>query len=498
MARKPAPDVGGAHRRTKEPTVELILGSIPLLVILVVVALIIFVTIKRSIRTVDLNEALVIVGRSDGRGGPTGSLDALPTSTEVAEGKGPRVVIGGRAFVKPFFESVTNISLEQRQLSLTVEGVDKNFIAVGVKASVLFKVRGDADGVRRAAQRFTSQQANLEQPLQQALEGALRPVLGSMTVEEIISDREALQKQVFDSIRPDLHQQGFHIDLVNLSDISTPGSDYLANLGRAQAARARQIAEVQEAEARLASETAQIHAQEQIAERQRDLSLKQATIRAQTDRAGAEAQAAGQLARAEQDRLVAAQEREALQEKARVAEQQLDIDVRKPADAAAYAAAKQAEGERDARKAEAEAEAFQRRTLAEAELAAQKNEAEAVETLGRARAEAAKAEGLAAAAATEAQAQALAEQGQAVIVQQLVANLPEIMRAAAEPVGKIDNLTVVSTDGAGAVSKIAGQVLGEGQAVVQGLSGIDLGSLLGGFAAQAGAPAREPGNGSRH
>jgi flotillin len=466
--------------------VELILGSIPLLAILVVVALVIFVTIRRSIRTVDLNEALVIVGRSDGRGGPTGSLDALPSSAEVAQGKGPRVVIGGRAFVKPFFESVTNISLEQRQLSLTVEGVDKNFIAVGVKASVLFKVRGDADGVRRAAQRFTSQQANLEQPLQQALEGALRPVLGSMTVEEIISDREALQKQVFDSIRPDLHQQGFHIDLVNLSDISTPGSDYLANLGRAQAARARQIAEVQEAEARLASETAQIQAQEQIAERQRDLALKQATIKAQTDKAGAEAQAAGQLARAEQDRLVAEQEREALQEKAKVAEQQLDIDVRKPADAAAYAAAKQAEGERDARKAEAEAEAFQRRTLAEAELAAQKNEAEAVETLGRARAEAAKAEGLAAAAATEAQAQALAEQGQAVIVQQLVANLPEIMRAAAEPVGQIDNLTVVSTDGAGAVSKIAGQVLGEGQAVVQSLSGIDLGSLLGGFAARSG------------
>ena len=468
---------------------ELILGSVPLLAALVVV-IVVFVTVRRSIRTVDLNEALVIVGRSDGRGGPTGSLDALPSSADVVEGRGPRVVIGGRAFVKPFFESVTKISLEQRQLSLTVEGVDKNFIAVGVKASVLFKVRGDADGVRRAAQRFTSQQANLEQPLQQALEGALRPVLGSMTVEEIISDREALQRQVFDSIRPDLHQQGFHIDLVNLSDISTPGSDYLANLGRAQAARARQIAEVQEAEARLASETAQIHAQEQIAERQRDLALKQATIQAQTDRAGAEAQAAGQLARAEQDRLVAAQEREALQEKARVTEQQLDIDVRKPADAAAYAAAKQAEGERDARKAEAEAEAFQRRTLAEAELAAQKNEAEAVETLGRARAEAAKAEGLAAAAATEAQAQALAEQGQAVIVQQLVANLPDIMRAAAEPVGQIDNLTVVSTDGAGAVSKIAGQVLGEGQAVVRSLSGIDLGSLLNGFAARSGGAVR--------
>jgi flotillin len=457
--------------------VELILGSIPILAVLVVVALIVVVAVRRSIRTVDLNEALVIVGRNEVRGGPTGSLDAAVEGTEVAESKGPRVVIGGRTFVKPLLESVTKISLEQRQLSLTVQGVDKNFIAVGVKASVLFKVRGDADGVRRAAQRFTSQQAKLEQPLQQALEGALRPVLGSMTVEEIISDREGLQRRVFESIRPDLYQQGFHIDLVNLSDITTPDSDYLENLGRAQAAHARQVAEVQEAEARLASETAQIAAQEKIAERQRDLALKQATIKAETDKANAEAEAAGQLARAEQDRVVAAQQREALLEQAKVTEQQLDIDVRKPADAAAYAAAKGAEGERDAKKAETEAEAFQRTTLAEANLAAQANEAKAIQALGEARAAAAKAEGLAAAAATEAQAKALAEQGQTVILQQLVSHLPEVIRAAAEPVGQIDNLTVVGTDGAGAVTKIAGQVLGEGRATIQALTGLDLAAV---------------------
>ncbi|WP_226925086.1 flotillin family protein [Georgenia thermotolerans] len=464
---------------------ELIIGSIPVIGAVLVAAIVVFAMVRRSIRTVDLNEALVIVGRNDTKGGPTGSLDALPLS-DVVDGKGPRVVIGGRAFVKPFFESVTRISLEQRQLSLTVEGVDKNFISVGVKASVLFKVRGDADGVRRAAQRFTSQQANLEQPLQQALEGALRPVLGSMTVEEIISDREALQKQVFDSIRPDLHQQGFHIDLVNLSDISTPGSDYLANLGRAQAARARQIAEVQEAEARLASETAQLQAQERIAERERDLALKQATIKAETDKANAEAEAAGQRARAEQERIVATEERAALEEKAKVTEQQLDIDVRKPADAAAYAAAKEAEGARDARKAETEAEAFKRTTMAEAELAAQANEARAITALGEARAAAARAEGLATAEATRAQAEALAQQGSAVIMQQLVGLLPEITRAAAEPVGQIDNLTVVGTDGAGAVTKIAGQVLGEGQHVIGALTGLNLASLLAGVAGNGG------------
>ncbi|MFC4555246.1 flotillin family protein [Georgenia faecalis] len=461
----------------------LLLGALPVVIAAVIVALILFIAIRRSIRTVDLNEALVIVGRGDAKGGgPTGSLDALPVDGQVLETKGPRVVIGGRTFVKPFFESVTKISLEQRQIALTVEGVDANFIGVAVRASVSFKVRGDADGVLRAAQRFTSQQAKLEQPLQQALEGALRPVLASMPVEDIIKKRDELQREVFHSIRPDLHQQGFHIDLVNLADISTPGSDYLTNLGRAQAAEARQVAEVREAQALLVSESAQIETRERVAERQRDLALKQAGIKAETDRASAEAEAAGQLARAEQERIVAAKERAALEEQSKVTEQQLDIDVRKPAEAAAYAAAKAAEGERDARKAAAEADAYKRTTLSAAELAAQRNEAEAISALGHARAEAARAEGIATAEATKAQADALAQQGRAVILQQLVNQLPEVMRAAAEPVGKIDSLTVVGTDGAGSVSKIAGNVLGEGAATIKALTGIDLGAVLSGLA----------------
>ena len=465
---------------------SLLAENIPALsiAVLVVVVFAVGALIAKRIRRVPPNQALIIVGRGAGKG-----VDSATDSQ--------KVVIGGRVFVWPVLQEAFPVSLEQRQLSLTVEGVDKNFIAVSVKASVLFKVRGDEEGVRRAGQRFMSQQATLEEPLRQALEGALRPVLGSMTVEEIISDRQALQDKVVSSITPDLTEQGFQLDLVNLSDISTPGSDYLGNLGRAQAADARQIAEVKEAQARLTSETAQLETTERIAERQRDLSLKQATIKAETDKANAEADAAGQLARAKQDTLVAAEQRQALQEQARVAEQQLDIDVRKPADAAAYAAAKEAEGERDAKKAETEAQAFQRITIAEADLAAQRNEAAAIEALGLARAAAAKAEGLATAEATEAQAKALAEQGQAVILQQLVTVLPEIMRAAAEPVGKIDNLTVVSTDGAGAVTKVAGQVLSEGQQVISALTGLDVAGLLSGLVGDGRSPSKNGGTAAK-
>lgn len=473
------------------------LATLPLVGVGAVVLIILLIAFKRSVRTVDLNEALVIVGRGDAKGGPTGSLDALPADGQAALiVGGPRVVIGGRTFVKPLVESVTKISLEQRQITLTVEGVDFNFIKVGVRASVSFKVRGDVDGVLRAAQRFTSQQAKLEEPLQQALEGALRPVLSSMPVEDLMKERDRLQVEVLTAIKPDLHQQGFHIDQVNLADIDTPDSDYLSNLGRAQAAEARRVAEVREAQARLESESAQIETEERIAERRRDLTLKAAKIKAETDAADAEAEASGQRARAEQERIVATEQRAALEERAKVAEQQLDIDIRKPADAAAYADAKQAEGQRDARKAAAEADAYERTTLAAAELEAQRNEAQAIAELGRARADAARAEGLATAESTEAQARALAEQGQAVILQQLVAQLPEVMRAAAEPVGNIDSLTVVGTDGAGAVSKIAGSILGEGAATVQALTGIDLRQVAAGLAGpradNAPAPAADP------
>ncbi|GGL30839.1 hypothetical protein CWIS_13230 [Cellulomonas sp. A375-1] len=465
-------------------------GSAVIAVLALVIAFFaVIALVTKRIRRVPPNEALVIVGRGAGKNAGDG---------------GQRVVVGGRVFIWPVLQQGFPISLEQRQIGITVEGVDKNRIKLAIKASINFKVRGDEEGVRRAAQRFLSQQATLTDVIKESLEGSLRSIIGDMTIEQIISDRKSLQDGVVASTKTDLAEQGLQVDLLNISDISTPGSDYLANLGRAEAARARQVAEVKEAEAQQVSEFAKIVAAEAIAERQRDLALKQATIKAETDRANAEADAAGRLARAEQDKLVALEERAALAEKAKVTEEQLDIDVRKPAEAAAYAAVQQAAGERDAANAATEADAFKRTRIAEANKVAAVNDAEAaaqatiragnaerdrqlaeaqaLEALGLARAAAAKAEGLATAEATKAQAEALREQGEAILAQQVIAVLPEIVKAAADPISAIKQLTVVSTDGASAVTKTVGQVLGEGQEVVKSLTGIDIASVLSGAA----------------
>ncbi|MCC2031766.1 flotillin family protein [Microbacterium allomyrinae] len=468
-----------------------------LIQVIAVVALIVAVLglitfIARRIRRVPPNEALVIVGRGAGKPAPGES------------GIGQRVVIGGRTFVWPILQQGFSISLEQRQIGITVEGVDKNRIKIAIKASINFKVSGTEDGVRRAAQRFLSQQGALTEIIKESLEGSLRSIIGDMTIEQIISDRKGLSDRVVAETKTDLVEQGLQVDLLNISDISTPGSDYLANLGRAEAARARQVAEVSEAEAARASEFARIDAAEQIAERQKALSLKQATIKAETDRANAEAQAAGQLATAEQDKLVAVQEREALTEQALVTQERLDIEIRKPAEAEAYAEVQRATALRDAANAATEADAYKRTKIAEANKVAAVQDAEASATAvrfageaerdkqvalaagvraeGDARASAIQAEGLAEAASTDAKALALQKYGEAALAQEIISRLPEIVRAAAEPIGRIDKLTVVSTDGASEVTKTVGKVLSEGTEVVKNLTGLDLTTLLQGFA----------------
>ncbi len=477
---------------------EFFSSNITVIAVLAIIVMIVAVLgfISSRIRRVAPNEALVIVGRGAG---------AKPTDTD-----GQRVVIGGRVFIWPILQQGFTISLEQRQIGIVVEGVDTNFIKVAIQASVNFKVSGTAEGVRRAAQRFLSQQESLREIIQQSLEGSLRSIIGNMPIKEIISNRNALSEAVVEATKVDLAEQGLQVDLLNISDISTPGANYLADLGRAEAAIAKQNAEVMESESARASEFARIEAAEQIAERQKALSLKQAQIKAETDRADAEASAAGELATAEQDRLVATQEREALAEKAKVEQERLDIEVRKPAEADAYATVQRAQAERDAANAATEADAYKRTKIAEANKVAAVQDAHAaaegvrlagdaerdrqialaagVRAEGEARGAAIEAEGLAEAKAIDAKADALKKYAEAGLASEIIARLPEITRAVAEPLSNIENLTVISTDGASAVTKTVGQVISEVPKVVKDLTGLDLSALL---SAVTGSAARD-------
>jgi flotillin len=453
--------------------------AIPLFFVFLAFVLVVF--IARRIRNVAPNEALIVVGRGAGS-----------NSADLTDGQ--KVVIGGRTFVWPVIQKAFPVSLEQRQVKLTIEAVDSNFIAVAVRASVLFKIRGDAESVRRAAQRFLGQQDSLEGPLADAFEGALRPIIGSMTVRQLVADRETLAEKISVAIREDLSEQGLQIDLIKISDIVTPGSTYLQDLGRAEAAEARKNADVAEAKARLLSESEQIATAEQIAMRKRDLALKQAQIQEETDKALAAAQSAGPIAQAAQDRLIAIESQKALIEKAKATEANLDVTVRRPAEAEKYRAIQQAEATREANNAATEAEVYRRVKTAEADRLAAEALADAERAKGQAIAdvrrlqgeaegEAIRQEGLARAEATDAQARALQQQGEAVLMQQLIAVLPEIVAQAAAPMSNIDNLTVVSTEGASQLTKTVGANVLEGTNLLRTIvPGFDLGTMLNKFA----------------
>lgn len=130
--------------------------------------------------------------------------------------------------------------------------------------------------------------------------GALRAVVGRMSVEEIIRDRAAFAGQVAEEAEEaeaSLSGQGPVLDAFRIQDITTEGS-YLEDLGRPEAARSKQEADIAEAVARRAAEQARLKAEEEIAVARRTFALEQAEIKAETDEAAARAAAAGLLAEA--------------------------------------------------------------------------------------------------------------------------------------------------------------------------------------------------------
>lgn len=483
------------------------INSTVLAVVTILIALIaIGGFIASRLRTVPSNEVLIVVGK--GLGGKKNSAEG-PAAQD-------QVYFSGRALVLPVLQKAFTLSLKQRQVPLNVTGQDKNFIKVNVVASINFKFADSEEDVRKAAQRFlTHSDAELNHSIQQSLEGSLRSIVGSMTIEDINSNRAQFQNEVLSSAKAELADQGIHIDVLNISDIQTPGSTYLEDLAKPEAARVRQIAAVKESEARQASEFARIQTETNVAEKDKDLKIKVAGFQAETDRQQAVADAAGQISKAEQDVNVARLEREALTQQALVEAERLDITQKKPADAAAYAARVKAEGERDAAKAKAEGEAYQKTTLAKANQEAAvfdatgkaesvkleaNAEAEATSVKGLSEAKSIEAVGAAKASAAEARAKALNGYDSNALTFELAARLPEIVRAAAEPMSNIDNYTVISTDGASDATKQVSSVLTELPALIKSTTGIDLMSVIAGMAGgkvaaghsiEAAAPAKE-------
>lgn len=463
----------------------------------VVLALIFIVVVfKLMWRVAEPNEALIISGSKHRTEG-------------LEEGMGFRIVTGRGTLVLPGVQAVRKISLDLNETELHVDCVTTQGIPLKVRGVVIFKVGDDFVSIANAGRRFLDQQKMMAERVHNVFAGHLRSIVGGLTVEDMIRDREKLTGQTRAACGTEMEKLGLIVDSLQIHEIEDP-TGYIRNLAMPHAAAVQRDARIAQAEAnRLATEAEQ-KAAARMSEATRDSEIQQAGYQAERDKASATARMAGPLAAAAAQQDVVVQETRVAELEAHRREQQLQADVRKPADARAYEIRAQAEAERDARisaaqakaketelaaaaeatrvktAANAEAEATKARGSAAAQATRATGEAEAAaaQAKGLAAAESTRAQGLAEAEAIQARAAALAENQEAVVAQQLAEHWPEIVQAGASAFGNVDHMVLLN--GADGMSDLFAKAL------TMGGTGLGLARQLLASMNQEGGQAKNP------
>ena len=442
---------------------------------------------------------------------------------------GYRMVKGGAALRIPVLEKVEYLSLNVFTIGLeikrayTVKGVP-----VSVKAVANVKIRSDDTSLQAAAERFLGMTHDqVQRVIFQTLEGHLRSILGTLTVEEVNSDRTSFAQKLTSEAAVDLEKMGIGVDVLTIQEISDE-EEYLNALGKKRTAEVKRDASIGEAEAlrdaKIKSsqamqegERAKFDADAEIAQAQRDFALRQAQYQAEIETQKAKAAQAGPLSEATARQSVVAEEvrvqRTRTQEMIAVQEQEvarkqkeLQATVIKPAEADREAAIVRAEAQQQAAILEAEGRRAALIAMAEAEQeklrkegvgraaaveAEGKAEAAKIEAIGLAQAKAIEAQGTAEAAAILRKADAWKQFNDAAKLQTILERLPAIIQASsgvfgavAAPLGNIDKVVVIDQGGNGNASSGMTRLANTGPAVLFNLLqqlqalGLDLPTVL--------------------
>lgn len=450
---------------------------------------------------------------------------------KLADGRvvGYRLVRGGAALRIPLLEKVDYLSLNVFTIPLEIKrAYTLHGVPVSVKAIANVKIRSDEASLHAAAERFLGMSLQqIQQVIFQTLEGHLRSILGTLTVEEINNDRQSFAQKLTSEAAVDLEKMGIGVDVLTIQEISDE-EDYLNALGRRRTAEVKRDAVIGEAEAQRDAkiksalalqegERAKFAADTTIAEAQRDFQIKQAQYQAEVETEKAKAAQAGPLAEARAKQAVIAEqvkiEKTRTQELIGVQEQEiqrkqreLEATVIKPAEAERQAAIVRAEAAKQAAVLEAEGRRAALIAMAEAEQeklrkegigraaaleAEGKAEAAKIEAIGLAKAKAIEAQGLAEAAAIRQKAEAWKQFNQAAQLQTILERLPAILEsstgifsAVAAPLGNIDKVVVIDQGNGAAGASGIGRLAQTGPSVVFGLLqqlqalGLDVPSVL--------------------
>ncbi len=300
-----------------------------------------------GVRIPRADEAMLISG---GRGG----TDGTPF----------RVVIGNSAFVMPFLRSAAFLTLRMQEATVeetcqTVQGITVNLSAVGA-----FKVGDDTQSIVAAGQRFLSDQRQMGALVGQIFAGHLRGIVGAMTVEEIIRERQKLAHEVLDASKEELAHIGLVVDSFQIQSIDDAGSGYINALAAPHNAEVQKAAAVAQAQAdQAAVEAQQKSAQAQAQYRQQTAEVE-AAAEAKINVAKANAEAETVAAQQDSERQQADSRKSAIEAQAQLAEEQAALTAKqlestqvKPAEAQAKIVKLQAEAEAEAMRTKAAAAA---------------------------------------------------------------------------------------------------------------------------------------------
>jgi len=424
--------------------------------------------------------------------------------------RGFRIVKGGGTFVLPVLEKVDVLSLELLTIDVqTPEVYTSKGVPVKVDGVAQIKIKGDDVSIATASEQVLSKSIDeIKSVATQTLEGHLRAILGTMTVEDIYQNRDAFASKVQEVAAGDMANMGLGIVSFTIRDIRD-GQGYLDALGKPRIAQVKRDATIAQAEAdrdamirsaqaTQAGQEAKYVADTRIAEAQRDYQTNVASYQAAVNQKKAEADLAydlqkfktGQLVKAEeiQVNIIEKQKQIELQQQEIMRKQrELEANVQKPADAERYRV-----------ETLANATKFQLETEAAGNAAATKARgfaaADVVKATGLAEADANKARGLAEAAIIEAQGTATAEAmklkaesfkqyNQAAIIEMIVRILPELAGKISEPLAKTEKIVIINSGGGvgGGASKLTGdvtQIMSQLPPVIESLTGIKFEKLI--------------------
>ncbi len=246
-----------------------------------------------------------------------------------------RVVIGHGAFVTPITRKVRYLTLSMQEAEVAEQCVTKQGITLNVRSVIAFKVGNDEESIVNAGQRFLSDQDQMSILTGRIFAGHLRSIIGSMTVEEIVTERQKLATEVLDGSKGEMAKIGLIVDSLQIQSIDDMGAGYIAAMAAPNNAAIQRQAKIAQAQADQAAAEAQQASQRKQAEFARETSVVQAQYKGEVEKAQAEAAQAGPLAQASAQRAVINAQAQLAQEQAQLRQQQLVSEVVKPAEAEA-------------------------------------------------------------------------------------------------------------------------------------------------------------------